>query len=514
MKTITLDTFSKDEFECVLRYIYGFSFATLLTGLEFNTYKDYVDFILGLLQLCNQISLDDLKHYLESTLIDYIDASTVLVILINAYRLSSKALALECCWFIHNNIGLLFTDSNSDLIRTYFDSDLWSMLQDFVSATRLMNNRTFESWYSDEGNSMYLIQLFQSNLTKFNEGFMDPEKKFDVNFESRPQSKKQAASKKNSERRKSSTARKVSFSRDDITNIRRKSSSTGEDSMGTTFNTSFFGRPGESAVDEDISEDPGDEFVTVIKSKRKMSKSKLPQANADTAPFAAVVNNPNKVRFESTSKAENSKQEPMVTVPQRSLTNHAAMFPVLSSAIVSSASSDESKGSGSPFSAARKLSQKERIKSLAAAENKPSPQAEKKQVWGSGSNKGSKAASSGGNSSSIKFPSLAQALQDQPPKKRAPTKGLMSTGDSSVIPLYLSGTPKPPEKPSRTLKETIEEERFAKWWAEESKKVQQQLIMQEKAERQLLSNVYQAEGVTRKQRSKKQKPRKSGTGTC
>lgn len=149
-----------------------------------------MNFVLGLIQTSDEFMMTGLKHYLESILIDYIDSSTVMVILVNAHRLCSKALVIECCWFIQHNIGLLFCEGNFKIINEYFDSYLWRTIQDFFSRTRSMNSINFPTWYNENGNPSYTIRLYESNIKKFNELFMDPDNAFEPSFELNTQQKK------------------------------------------------------------------------------------------------------------------------------------------------------------------------------------------------------------------------------------------------------------------------------------------------------------------------------------
>lgn len=511
IKVLKMHQVSKDEFFCIMKYIYGFGFEELFSQCEFGGYKEFVNFVLGLIQTSDEFMMTGLKHYLESILIDYIDSSTVMVILVNAHRLCSKALVIECCWFIQHNIGLLFCEGNFKIINEYFDSYLWRTIQDFFSRTRSMNSINFPTWYNENGNPSYTIRLYESNIKKFNELFMDPDNAFEPSFELNTQQKKPTTLRKNSDRRKSSSARKMSLSQDDLANVRRPSSSAGDvKKQGFNLNLSFMAKNSEEAIEDDSVDIGNGGFVTVAKSKRKPSKSSPATKSLEVSASKTVSNsaNVNVAMFENVTRLDSQEAR-----SQERALSRASMFPVLANAVLSTTSLEEiSKVAPSstsiPFSTAKKISQKERLKTI-TAENKQTPVAQKKPVWGGKSSKAiPNPASTTVTPSASKFPSLSQSLHHQVPKKKAPSKGLTSTGESCTIPLYLSNPNKNTVKPPRSLKETIEEERFAKWWAEESERVQQELKKQEAEEREALNNIYSSGQPSRKKNVKKQKPQR------
>ncbi|CUS20916.1 LAQU0S02e01288g1_1 [Lachancea quebecensis] len=511
LKVLKMHRVSRDELLCIMKYIYGFSLEELFTHCEFDGYKEFVNFVLGLIQASDKFMMSGMKHYLESILIDYIDSSTVMVILVNAHRLYSKALIIECCWFLQNNIGLLFCDGNFKIINEYFDSCLWRTIQDFFSSTRSVNSIGFQTWYDEEGHSSHTIRLFESNIKKFNEIFMEPTNLFEPSFELGAQQKKLPTVKKSSDRRKSSSARKMSLSQEDLANVRRPLSGAEETKkQGLNLNYSYVAKNSDEAVFDDWADTSNSGFVTVAKSKRRFSKSSSTtqsvEFSASKAPSAS--SSLNVAMFENAKRLDSQEISSQEPIP-----NHASMFPVLGNAVLYTTPPGEASKVASssvpvPFAMAKKVSQKERLKTL-AAENKQAPVAQKKPVWGGKTSKATPVpAHTAAAPSASKFPSLSQSLHYQAPKKKAHSQGLTSTGESCTIPLYLGNTNAATAKPARSLKETIEEERFAKWWAEESERVQQELKRQEAEERDALNHIYPSGPSSRKKNVKKQKPQR------
>ncbi|SCV05043.1 LANO_0G17216g1_1 [Lachancea nothofagi CBS 11611] len=494
IKELFMEHVSVNEMTCILKYIHGLPFPDLFSHCTFDDYKGFVNFVLGVIQICDELMLFDLKHYLASILIDFIDASTVMVILVNAHRLFSNALIIECCWFIHNNIDLLFDERNSKIIEEHFDSELWTILQDFILEAKTRNRREFSGWYGDEGNANYSIGLFEKNCTKFNSLFMDNSNPFEPSFESRPHHKKSAGSKKSTDRRRSSNNQRTSLSQENLANVRRPSSSA-LDSKSSALNKLNFGalnKETEEAVEDDLSNMDHQGFVTVGKSRRKSSRSHKEHITATSSTLTSVGSSSvaatlNVVKFEAAGNFESTSDLELRANVSSSAPDRKSLFPELSSAIqVSSATESVSKVGPSLFSAVKKKSQKERMK-IATYENVQDVPVTKKPVWGGGPSKSSSTSAQSTASVANKFPSITQSIRGQNTKRKSSVVGLTSTGESSTIPLYLSNTKENVPKPSRSLKEAIEEERFAKWWSQESEKVQEQLKKEEERERYLLN---------------------------
>ncbi|SCU91548.1 LAME_0E12926g1_1 [Lachancea meyersii CBS 8951] len=479
LKEIHMHNVSIYEMTCVLKYVHALSYAELFSHCSFADYKSFINFVLGLIQLAAELMMTDFKSYLESTLVDFIDASTVLIILVNAHRLMSKSLVIECCWFIHNNIELLFTERNSPFIEEFFDSALWVILQDFVADTRKMNRERFEAWYIDEAEASSLLRLFQENFEKYNGHFMDPNNCFKPSFEVRNHAKKLTGPKKGADRRKSSVNRKNSLAQEDLVNVRRPSSSSLEIKRPSFSGFDFCqGEANDVAIDDE-NENTGDQgFVTVSKNKRKPSKGPKDATfpvgglRGSSSGLVASDSNTNVVRFETHAKFEGIAEAGVQLAAQGLPTDRRSLFPELGNSLQGNMSSDSAtRSNGAAFSSVKKLSQKERIK-LAARDVAQDSKPRTKPVWGSNT---AKPPVQPTVTAASKFPSLAQSLKDQGSRKKAQAIGLTSTGESSTIPLYLSNTNNLVAQPSRSLKDAIEEERFAKWWAAESERVQQQL---------------------------------------
>ncbi|SCU90039.1 LADA_0F01442g1_1 [Lachancea dasiensis] len=495
---INMPHVSHNEMTCILKYIHGISFQDLFTHCHFTDYKSFVNFVLGVIQVSDEWMMADLKYYLETTLIDYIDASTVMVILVNAHRLLSKTLLIECCWFIHHNIGLLFSEENSKIIEEFFDSHLWAYLEGFISRAKVINGKAISNTsYEDENQMDHLISLFQESRPKFNDIFMNPSDRFEPSFDLGLPLKRPTGAKLSTDRRRSSSNRKASLSQEDLINVRRPSSNSAEarglEIAGLDF--SLLTKYNEEAIGHDFSDLDDQGFVTVGKSRRRASKNRNDEASIadEWGPSVSGKENPrdslNMAKFEgptsSIIKEYPLDTESRVKASTTKLTRQT-MFPSLSNTSQGPpaapsprpSSADGSKSNSATFSGVKKLSQKERIK--LAAETNTDPPIEKKAVWGGNSSRKSFAATQTLNAaSSAKFPSLSKSLKEQNIKKKPSSVGLTSMGESSAIPLYLANAKTSPPKPARSLKDAIEEERFAKWWAEESEKVQQQLKNQE-----------------------------------
>lgn len=498
VKEMDMTHISQDAFMCVLKYIHGTPFDELLSHFQYQSPEEFIEFILGLIEITDELLLSEMKHYFQSVLVDFISSSTVIPLLVNAFYLKCEALALECCWYIYNNIAVLFKKQNFEIIDDHFNHELWYMLEEFIRMVKNQNGQqqtNFQTWYQDEKCNNW-VNLFRSNVHKFNDRFMDPDDRFEVIFDLKkiPREKSNGKKTGNSDRRKSSASsnRKPSISQENLTNVRRPS-------LVSLKNGASSWKYNESAIDDNYGENSENGFTIVTKSRRKSSiivEGPRRQSNSEAMPT-----NTNVAKFETVSSSisivSSKKSLPGSLLEPGASPTQETFFPTLSNVLqppgqfVSPVLSDGissgclSQDTPKPsFSNVKKISQKQRIKQL-ALEDEKRVKMEKKPAWGGATRKKS---ANTINSNVNKFPSLGESLQVAAATKKPinATVSMTSDGSSGTIPLYLNKAQSGNNQPVRSLKETMEEEQFAKWWSEESARVQDEMRQQEELEKRLL----------------------------
>ncbi|KAH3903175.1 uncharacterized protein SCODWIG_02882 [Saccharomycodes ludwigii] len=197
-EVVDLCFYTYDEVMCVLKYIYGFDIYEMfitdncndVEHLNFENCEDFVNFLVNIQKLCDFLLLDDLKASVESILADYISSSSVVPLLINSFTMHCSNLFIECCWYLFNNIGLLYNDENTIIINEYFSTELWISLE--KSIRDMMNKNTLvgkeKSWY-ELGHNIEYLELFKKDISKFNKIFMDSKKPFKPLFDNKRKGK-------------------------------------------------------------------------------------------------------------------------------------------------------------------------------------------------------------------------------------------------------------------------------------------------------------------------------------
>ncbi|QLQ79485.1 hypothetical protein HG537_0C01320 [Torulaspora globosa] len=462
-----------ENVNCILRYLYGLPYDKIYDPIRKEHYSEKVQFFLDMLCLCDVLNLEHLKNYTESLAVSFINGGTVVPMLINAVFSNSRLLAQNCCWFICLHIGILFSKENLDLVEEHFDSEIWELLERSLMKIRSQQApRGHAAWYEQD---IDWIGLFKTNLSAFNERFMDPQRSFQPVIDL-------ISEVKTPNRRKSSNhgfekSRKSSF-------IQKSKIAPLEESKSTWIAP-------HRMSDSSIAIDDNDEFIEVVKkSKRRISLQTQPPTDLptkDTSP-------PGKVVIHSANESDNEK------LPSLMASLKSPAVPIEADTSVSKIRNSFKKGS-----------QKQRLQQLSSAEQKPQDD-DRKVTWGNTTTTTTVKtnAATKGNAPARRKKSLP-SLYDSDltttlgKTKKEKTKETWSLGPSSSSEVRSHGTwadPKPyvpsPTIPDTTTKKPTLEERlaaqqFEKWFELESSKVQKQLGTNNKHSKDSLKALYKAD---------------------
>ncbi|ODV79610.1 uncharacterized protein CANTADRAFT_48967 [Suhomyces tanzawaensis NRRL Y-17324] len=497
---------SLTTFEAILKFIYGahsdqiFDFEYL-----FDDTDEYINEVLELIEVADELLLFQLKSLSQVVLSDLINLDNVLILLTHADALSAEKLFMNCCWYIYNNLEILlfdptFTDLSLDLMQKlevqviYFQN---CKSIDFSDDCGVLNKGMLTNWFETDSDN--LLKTYFELMTEYNEIFISDRKGFmgfkplvDVKYELNKDGKE---GKKKRDRKNS-----------------RRSSTVNNEILD--FRNSIKTREKETYIDSSVLEEKNDDdtgFEVVNRGGRRKSKnngngvSPTPPwtqngsasssttslvSNIDTGrrPLAAPVSLPASLMGLSPFSNWASKS---TAVPLFSDKPTTASRPVLET------SSDWArKGSSSSkikIGPMIKLSQKERKKKMAMEQNSDvvdNTQAVSSLPTNPWSKTNSEATVSddlpgmpklGSSKKTVRSVFKSTPLADAPrsqasvvadpvPSIRTPSLTEIMIEESLRV-----ERARQEEAERKTLAEIQQEQEFAKWWEEETLRVQKQM---------------------------------------
>ncbi|RLV90571.1 BTB/POZ domain-containing protein 1 [Spathaspora sp. JA1] len=506
IKQLDFSGLKKYQMLNVLRHIYGVGNSELLDSLsvKFNETDDFINTVLELIEISDELLLFQLKAICQSALSDLICLENVVLLLIHADYLSADKLFLNCCWYIFNNVDILMFDAAFRDIPFEISKKVEAQMKFFKSCKSVGfsdgygNWNTSESWFEQSktavSNFIGDVELFNETFISDRKGFMpfvpliDP--KYEVKKPKEPVKKKKS--------RKSSTTTTT-----EILDF-RKAALAKE-------------KPNDSAI---VTEDkvPNEGFIVV--EKRSKAKLKFNTVVSGSTVFKDSTNVISKPTEDSSSDKEAPKSQSKLA-PQFNWASQSSPPPTVEKTSPIASKLDKTldgklKNGKTKLVPVVKLSQKERKRLAAEAATsyveESSSKAESSNVapWfvasqepvgqpskenelpllGSSRNRKTSSSSKGSNAKSVSPTPGTGSLKENTPAK-APTfaNALSMSADSSFNSVY--STPSLSEvmiyeslkmeqelakaSEKKSLAEIQKEQEFARWWEEESKKVQKEM---------------------------------------
>ncbi|EGW33740.1 uncharacterized protein SPAPADRAFT_135574 [Spathaspora passalidarum NRRL Y-27907] len=520
IKQLDFSGLTESQMWNVLRHIYGVSNIELLDSLsvKFNETDEFINQVLELIEISDELLLFQLKAICQSALSDLICLENVVLLLIHADYLSADKLFMNCCWYIFNNLDILMFDSGFRDIPFDISKKVEFQMKFFRSCKSIEfsdgqgNWKNIESWFEQ---SKTAVSDFVGDMESFNETFMSDRKGFlsfvplvDPKYE--PKKPKEPMKKKKS----------------------RKSSATNTEILD--FRKAVLGK--EKPEDSPIvleEKDSNQGFIVVEKRSKTKSKSVSIPGISIFKDSTNVLSNPAPRTVSNTSDTLKSPltKPPGEVAPQFNWASQSSPSPTLSDKSIPVISStnkavdSKPKTSKSKLVPVVKLSQKER-KRLAAeaaasrteestskpesssvapwfiATQEPSNQSSNEKglpILGSSRNKKVSATRVSFSKSISPTPAGCTSKAEKSTATSAPTfaSALSMSPDSSFNSVY--STPsltevmiheslkleqdKARENEKKSLSEIQQEQEFAKWWEEESKRVQKEMGLDKPEER-------------------------------
>lgn len=182
-KFLNFENISKSQFQIVLNYLYGTNDAELFNYhlKDIKTLSDTDDFInniLELIEIADELLLIPLKNLCQLALKDLITTENVMILLIHAEYLSCTKLFMNCCWFIYNNLESLILDN-------FFKELDFEILQKLETQFRIFTNCKYNDYVIGEKgeiNEKIGTNWFEENSTEVVEQFIKSSETYNQNF--------------------------------------------------------------------------------------------------------------------------------------------------------------------------------------------------------------------------------------------------------------------------------------------------------------------------------------------
>lgn len=482
------------QFDVVLRHIYGYSDYLIFDELKqaCESRDDFISYLLEVMQIADELLLFQLKNLCQLAIKDLVSLDNVILLLVQSEDLKANKLFISCCWYIFNNLEIILLDPtfltipNDTLVKLETQIEIFNKckVQELVKSNQVDTSQLGD-WMNTKAQS--LVGSFVSNVEQFNENFMSDAKgsssfeplvdvKLDIKVDQTKRNRRSS--------RKSSSNREL---KDELAEIRRVSL--------------LQAQKNESAIDGD------EDFEVVSSNRRKSSAKKTVDFRKEESPVSPSPNptiegprrstsGPSKSEgFPILGKSSTDKPKPSTGSGLSPHSNWASKStgssilktplsktPILTSSASTSNGDWTSRKPKPKIGPTVKLSQKERKK---LAQQPDSTPLKPNFSWGSSSSAKEEPVTDG-------FPTLAKTSKGWKKAKSTspspPPSGpqlVDSVASSSTTSLSLTDImieeslkieeARQAEIQRKSLQEIQQEQEFAKWWEEETKRVQAQL---------------------------------------
>ncbi|CCH44090.1 Inhibitor of Bruton tyrosine kinase [Wickerhamomyces ciferrii] len=164
---------SKNVFEIVLKYIYGYEQLSLFDDFdEIQSVADFINLQFDIIEISDELLLFGLKDISQLMIKDFITHENVFLLLQHSEIMNCNMLIGECLWFIYNNVDLVLFDSqyNDELLSQNIIKriDRYFRWMNRVNKISAADETLF--WYdSDTGDT---VRTFLYHLKDFNSQFL------------------------------------------------------------------------------------------------------------------------------------------------------------------------------------------------------------------------------------------------------------------------------------------------------------------------------------------------------
>lgn len=465
LKLVSLENITPVQFKIIKKHLHGCDDLKVFEPVfqledGIMDSDDFVNFLLDMIEISDELLLVQLKHLCELAIKEFLNLDNVLILLAHSHGLNARKLFMSCCWYIYNNLDIVLFDASIRDLESGLLRDLEKQLS-FLQTCRLPEfvvgeyGETNSSMccYPLEGQAPELVDGFLTDPTEFNEIFMSDRKGFS-SFEPLVDVKVDIQHTEDTKRRQSRRmSRKSSI--DPLLELRNLS----------LTNKLSERRASESAVADD------DEFELVTSRRRKSKTEAKPGAKTEhkvEKPIDVVDIIDLKSTEQSGKPSEDRSTSPSAVQSSGALlaplgSRNSSSSSIYSAPVLGEQIEKVRRPTKIKFAPSMKLSQKHRKKGTLS-----------EPVEGSSASLASPILL---NPWKVATPTVSAALEDLPilgETKKAPAPRLTAIMLQESTRLE---DQREQERQRKTLQEIQQEQEFAKWWEEESKRVQNQNVV-------------------------------------
>jgi alpha-tubulin suppressor-like RCC1 family protein len=184
VNSVDFSGLSKFQFNFILQHLYGQNNYSLFEYFKFKFEEadDFVNTLLEFIEIADEMLLFQLKALCQLAISDFISLDNVLILLVQSDYLTASKLFMNCCWYVYNNLEVLLFDNSwkdlpFDIIRKletqvkFFQN---CQKLEFSTENGILNLKMLNNRFENESNS--LIALFLNNMPSFNEKFISDAK--------------------------------------------------------------------------------------------------------------------------------------------------------------------------------------------------------------------------------------------------------------------------------------------------------------------------------------------------
>lgn len=476
---------SKFQMTVILRHLYGVSNESLLNGFV-GTTKDrdaFINELLEILQICDELLLD--TSFLQAALSDMISLENVVTLTIHSQYLLCEMVFYNCCWYMYNNLEVLVFDSAFLDMPPEILEKVESQFQ-FLSNCKLVDHKPINDGFL--GANKNTISEFVSDFQAFNRRFMSDQKGcssfeplIDNVYAELLKPKEQARKRKS---RKSSNARKEILE----------------------FRESLIREKVEESLEQEVVDENAG-FTIVAKKTKQKSPSPMTgepplvvshvksdiqnESNRTNSVIQSSIGTSNGLSPFSNwaSVSSSSSVPPVPTVPPTPSVEPSTVLTTSNSSttIQVPTASSKPKVPKMKIGPVTKVSQKERKRLAASAAAAASAAGSsgtsstadiEKPVNASPWSAQTTKTSSPVNLKIKDLPVLGSSGKKKPTPVKKPAHSMSTSEVYSPVGDHKptsSSYPSPSTTPTPSLADVMMQESFAKWWEEESRRVQQEM---------------------------------------
>ncbi|CDK25583.1 unnamed protein product [Kuraishia capsulata CBS 1993] len=177
-REVTLTHIPKKVFEIVLRYCVGYhAFDIFDEIMGISSSSEFMDLLFETAEVADELLISDLSDICQFAMKDLISLDNVGLILMNAYHLGATPLFMNCLWFLYNNLDVMFFNGefNELISECWSNQHLVTQIDVGLRWFKSLNRIADDSKKTTSlstKESQNFFNCFLTDMDKFNEDFV------------------------------------------------------------------------------------------------------------------------------------------------------------------------------------------------------------------------------------------------------------------------------------------------------------------------------------------------------